>query len=290
MIDRYLLVLLGILAALGFVSPAVAQPAAGGSGSNLGAVGAESDGRTVGSYAGVARDGALAGEPDETPRTVAVPVCVVEPVPADFERERVLADHASVPMRARFFERVCGDVRELDWYIPGAVAPGVVPEVDALVEQVVSELTPDPPRLVTSPPSDTQALTGLPTYLAVDGAGFGVLTDEVTAGGVTVSVTLEPVRTRFTAGDGSPARECEGAGSVWSSGERPTESDCTHTYTVVPATGSGATYSLSAEVVYHGSYTVTGVLEGSFDLGEVTSPAGAVDLAVVDRRAVRVSD
>lgn len=192
-------------------------------------------------------------------------------------------------MRARFYNWVCGEVSQLRWYMPGASSPGAGdegPDIGALVEEAVSRLTPPAPRLITSPPASSGALTGLPTYLAVDDTGTATLTDAVSAGGVTVTVTLEPVGTTFDPGDGSPARDCDGHGTVWRTGDRPGPEDCTHTYTDLPAVGR--TYPLSATVRYTASYRVSGAIEGEFDLGEVTSPTASLELPIESRRAVRV--
>lgn len=250
---------------------------------------ASSDGRTATAGLQVVEENLSNSDAPTRSSASVPPECSAEAVRADFDRQSVLHDPATVPMRARFYDWVCGDVRELRWYLPGAAPPEIDEDgvdVDALVEEAVSRLTPPAPRLITSPPAASGALTGLPTYLAIDDGSSGTLTDAVSAGGVTVTVTLEPVGTSFDPGDGSGTRDCDGHGTVWRTGDRPGPDDCTHTYTDLPETGR--TYPLSATVRYAASYRVSGAIDGEFDLGDIASPTATIDLPIESRRAVRI--
>lgn len=226
------------------------------------------------------------------------PACVAEPLTSRFEDHGRFAYIQGQPDWV-FYWRVCDGEPTLDWYVPGDTPPEELTgeaAVAVLVDEAVARLQPPSPVLVTSPPSDTQALTGLPTYLAVDDSAYASLTSEVSAGGITVTATLTPIGTRFDPGDDTGTIDCDGPGAVWQRGDAaaPGPDDCTHTYTHTPAHLSGdadaATFELSAEVVYAAAYTVTGALTGgTFELGELTSPVGSLDLPVIERRAVRVA-
>jgi hypothetical protein len=148
---------------------------------------------------------------------------------------------------------------------------------------------PPVPQVVTSPPLGSEVVTGLPMYLAVDDGAFEVFTGEVSAGQFTVTAEVRPVASRFVPGDDSETLTCDGPGSVWTHGDRPGPEDCTHTFVDVPAVVHGGdSYRVTSQVVYEASYTVDGpILAGSYDLGEFDGPEAAVDVPVIERRAVR---
>jgi hypothetical protein len=218
--------------------------------------------------------------------------CRYEPVPGDFERERVLHTNDLVPTAAVFFYRVCGEVRELDWYLRSEVDPADTVDLGSLVAAAVGRVAPPEPRLVTSPPLGSEVLTGLPMYLAVDDQAFSEQSGSVSAGQFTVTAVVRPVETRFVPGDQHDAFSCEGAGSLWSHGDRPTDADCTHTYTHTPTHlgAGGERYELVAQVVYEASYTVEGpILGGTYELGRFDGPEHVVQVPVIERRAVRTA-
>jgi hypothetical protein len=218
--------------------------------------------------------------------------CSAERVPDDFERERVLSDNSLVPGPAQFYFWVCGETRQLRWYVPGESQPQDDQVLAALVTEAIERVSPPAPVVVTSPPAGSQVLTGMPMYLAVDEGAFSEQSGSVSAGQFTVTATVTPVETVFVPGDDGEARTCPGSGTVWSRGDRPDEAACTHTYTHTPAHlhGDGDRFTLRARVSYEASYTVEGpVLAGTYDLGSFEGPESVVEVPVVERRAVRTS-
>jgi hypothetical protein len=232
-----------------------------------------------------------ASQSSGTDRTAA-PRCTYSAVADDFERERVLADNLLVPQNAVFYLRDCGAGRVLDWYVPGVTDPAGEALLATAIDEAMDRVAPPVPELVTSPPLGARVLTGLPMYVAVDEAAFGVHTGSVSAGPFTVSAQVEPVRIRFEPGDTQEPVTCEGRGSVWSSGERPAREDCTHTFTRTPVDAGvpGEVFAASVTVEYLASYTVDGpVLAGTYELGPLEGPAAEVAIPVVERRAVRTT-
>lgn len=217
--------------------------------------------------------------------------CTFGPVPDTFDRERDPVVQEDIPRRAVWYVRNCDGRDEYRWYVPGS-SDSTDPVLQLLVERALDTIEPPAPQLVTSPPLGSEVLTGFPMYLSVDDAAFREHTGTVTAGAITVTATITPVTTWFSPGDQHEPLTCEGAGSRWAAGERPTAADCTHTFTHTPAHlhGSGETYPVTSRVTYEASYTVTGpVLAGTYDLGAVAGPESTVEVTVIERRAVRTT-
>jgi hypothetical protein len=194
-------------------------------------------------------------------------------------------------MGAVFYWLTCDGVESLRFWLPGSPAADD-PIFSVLIDEAFDRIEPPAPRLVTSPPLGSPVLTGLPMYLAVDDGAFSEQTGAVSAGQFTVTATVQPVSTWFSPGDQHESRTCEGAGTLWSDGDRPGESDCTHTFTHTPAHlhGDGDSYTVRARVTYQASYTVTGpILAGTYELGTFEGPETVVEVPVVERRAVRTT-
>lgn len=216
----------------------------------------------------------------------------MEPVGPGEERERLLAVGEIVPMNTVLYRWVCADRAWIRWYVPGDSDPADDTVLAAVVEEALERVAPPAPELVTSPPLGAPVLTGLPMYVAVDDAAFSVHTGSVSAGPFTVTARIEPASIRFTPGDQHDAVVCRGPGTRWSEGDRPSDEDCTHTFTTTPADlrGSDGPYVAAVQVTYQASYTVEGpVLAGSYDLGTFDGPVTPVDVPVVERRAVRTT-
>jgi hypothetical protein len=217
-------------------------------------------------------------------------VCSYRDVDPDFDRGRVVHTDSRIPMNAVFYWRECAQRAELLWYVPGD--PRSHDALDDLIQRVLDSLSPAAPELVTSPPVGSEVLTGLPMYLAVDDGAFSEQSGSVSAGQFTVTAVVRPVQTRFEPGDGGDPRSCDGAGSVWSWGDRPSESDCVHVFTHTPADvfGHGRTFEIAGQVEYEASYTVEGpVLAGTYELGMLEGPRTTLQVPVVERRAVRTT-
>ncbi|WP_157042113.1 hypothetical protein [Nitriliruptor alkaliphilus] len=150
--------------------------------------------------------------------------CTYRAVPPSFDPQVDVAITAGVPAGAVYFIRDCGDGEQWRWYVPGS--PFTNDEnVLGMIGEAFRRLEPPVPGLVTAPPLGSEVLTGFPMYLAVDEGAFEGLSGSVSAGQFTVTAWVVPVSSRFVPGDGSEPRVCEGRGSVWSAGLRPSAWD-----------------------------------------------------------------
>lgn len=221
--------------------------------------------------------------------------CVYEAVPGDFERERILANQSVIPMRAAFYYLSCPERRYLRWYLPGTgdpVADGVLTEI---VQQAFDTIVAPLPVLALSPPDDRAHLVGMPSWLAIDVAGFEAISGSVAAGEVGVTGWLVPVRVEWTMGDGESVT-CPGPGNRYDPAVafEAQAAECSYTYTHTPGHFFGdvaaVSYQIAARVMFDAGYEVTGpVLPGTYALGEVAGPWSSADLAVNEWRAVRTT-
>jgi hypothetical protein len=92
------------------------------------------------------------------------------------------------------------------------------------------------------------SLVALDTWFWVDGGAIEPVQAVASVPGVTVVATAEPGGVTFDFGDGT-SLECEDFGTPYAAGA---SSDCTHAFD-----GAG-TYSITATIVWRGSYTVNG--------------------------------
>lgn len=232
------------------------------------------------------------GAPEPRPVEYSVEACQYRAVPEAFDRSKILADDMDPPRRAVHYIRNCGGGDAYLFYVPGTTEPTDDAVVSGLVERARDSIRPPVPQVVTSPPLGSEVLTGMPMYLAVDDPAFREQTGSVSAGQFTVTATVRPVSSWFSPGDQHEPVVCDGPGSVWSHGERPSGEECTHTFTHTPAhlNGAGVAFTLTSRVIYEASYTVEGpILAGTYELGTFEGPETAVDIPVVERRAVRTS-
>lgn len=136
-------------------------------------------------------------------------------------------------------------------YICNGASMDVVPEgglvdprqvaVDALASVGITG-----PVVATSPASD-RLVVRVPTWLWVDGGWWQTYTATASAGRVTAAVTVRPVATDWSTGDGG-GTTCTGPGVAWSPGLPDSATDCSHTYLEPSAGEPGSTFSLTATV------------------------------------------
>jgi hypothetical protein len=154
----------------------------------------------------------------------------------------VYGDH-DIPQHSatgRWFTQVCDGTT---WaFVPegGLVDPRQVAE-DALASVGIAG-----PVLGTSPDAD-RLVVRVPSWLWVDSSWWQSYSATASAGRVTATVTVRPVATEWSTGDGD-ATTCSGPGVVWSPGMADSATDCSHTY-LQPSTGeTGSTFPLTATV------------------------------------------
>jgi hypothetical protein len=151
----------------------------------------------------------------------------------------------------RWFTQVCRD------NTTGAVTERVVPEegVDPVVlaQQALQSVAIPAPTIATSPPSDS-LVVHVPTWLWVEGSWWTPYSASATAGGVTATVTAQPVQTSWSMGDGATL-VCSGPGTPWTPGLDEGATNCSHTYTSASADRPGGAFQLEVTVELEVTWT-----------------------------------
>jgi hypothetical protein len=128
-------------------------------------------------------------------------------------------------------------------------------------------------------------VVNLPTYLYVNPGAYQATgtTATVPGGAVSATIVATPVKVVWTT-DGESVT-CPGQGvpynSAWGNSPAPAGSGaCTYTYSDTSADQPGGTYSLSATVWYHATWTSTGAGDAAGDLGVVPGPTVTEQITV----------
>lgn len=168
-------------------------------------------------------------------------------------------------------------------YAPGdPAAPG--PDLAALARQAYDQVPFIFPAPATSPAIDVDQITGLPTWLWIDPAGWQELTARAEIPGFWVEVTATPRRVVWDMGDGTVVA-CDGPGTAYdpvvaASAQR---TDCSHVYQHVSADRPGGRYAASATIEWTVRWRAsTGATGDLADASRTTT----FDLAVSERQAV----
>lgn len=200
---------------------------------------------------------------------------------------------ASVPFGARFYRVTCdgGTTWDYGWWVPSR-AQSINGAFGDVIQEAIDRLRPRRPQIMLSPPVHVRHVVGIPTWLAVDAAGWSRQSMNVTAGEVAVEVTVTPVAARWWIGDGGVVR-CWGPGSIFDSSVALTAQfpECHHTF-VVPSPGArenaGEGWPIRVEIEYSARAIIrTPVGTGATPLGEVLGPPATVMIAVDEVQAVR---
>jgi hypothetical protein len=152
-----------------------------------------------------------------------------------------------------------------------------------LIRQALAVIYPTPPAVGTSPTPALNSMVGIETWLWLEG-GASPATQTITDGPLSVTVRATPVGITWDPGDGG-AVECSDGGANIGIADTNT---CHHTYDQSSAGLGGDAYTVSANVEYEGSYTVTlfGVFAGgSPNIGGATR-VSSVALPVAEAQAI----
>ena len=126
---------------------------------------------------------------------------------------------------------------------------------DLLVQSAVGSL--EVPYLAPrTSPGGTPALpliTGLDTWLWVDGGSWAPVQATASISIASVTATATPTRLTFRPGDGTEPKTCNGPGRAWTEGQSPAGA-CTHRY---DQTSDGGTWPLQATVTWEVTWTCT---------------------------------
>lgn len=184
----------------------------------------------------------------------------------------------------RYLSVACSDgSRTLQWVADSAptvvaAAGAPLPQVSPaeLARQAVGRLPLPVPEAHHNPDSSAgrpQTIVGVPTWLWVSPASFRPMTQTVSAGGVSATVTATPVSTAWTTGSpDAPNVTCQGGGTPYAPSTASTgqDSDCTTTYrrssAAMPQTGPAPNdrfFTASVTTIWQVSWTGTGGLTGT---------------------------
>jgi hypothetical protein len=135
---------------------------------------------------------------------------------------------------------------QLVWVPGSAPVPPVV-----VARQAASQLALDSPRIATSPPTGTEQLVRLPTWLWIDPASWQAQHATASVPGVSVTANATPTTVTWTLGDGTTLT-CRGPGTAYSAGADPAAAspDCGHTYMRSSADQPGGAFAVTATVTW----------------------------------------
>jgi hypothetical protein len=140
----------------------------------------------------------------------------------------------------RWFTYICNGT-SMDFVPEGGLVDPRQVAADALASVGI-----DGPAVATSPAAD-RLVVRVPTWLWVDGSWWRTYTATASAGRVTATVTVRPVATDWSTGDGG-GTTCFGPGVAWSPGVADSATDCSYTYLDPSTEQPGSTFSLTATV------------------------------------------
>lgn len=108
---------------------------------------------------------------------------------------------------------------------------GVLPDPADLAAEAVKRLDLPLPAIRVNPAPPAAQLVFFPTWMWLDGSSWGTRSATASVPGLSVTATAEPIRLRFSTGDGASIR-CPGPGTAWTAGKEPEAAspDCGHTY------------------------------------------------------------
>lgn len=172
--------------------------------------------------------------------------------------------------------------------MPAGFPAAAAPLVDAprLAERAANQLDLPTPTLNTSPADPVKALVGLETWLWVPDGQWEALTASAEAGGAEVTVTAEPIQSRWDMGEDTTT--CAGPGREWRKGlGQDAKTPCGYTYSRTSVREPNKKYDVSASLRYRLSWTCEGdCSEDSGDLGTLDSPTSTSQLQVSERQSV----
>ena len=192
--------------------------------------------------------------------------------------------HATPGASPNYYQVSCSN----GYAFEAIVYPGVGGQVG---QEASSELNLPLPQISTSPAPPVPAVINLPIYLTVDAAAWPAtpISATATVGGVSATATATPSYVRWSISDGR-STSCNGPGvpynGSWGATPPPASTGaCTYTFAWPDQPG---TYSISATVYYHVTWTSTGVAGGG-DLGMVPGPTATIPVTVDQIRSIITS-
>lgn len=175
----------------------------------------------------------------------------------------------------------------LYFFVANGQAPSVVDPAD-LAAEALGQMKLAIPDLQMAPAPPQPTYVGMDTWLWTDAADFQTLTQTVTAGATSVTVTATPTRSIWDLTDGSTT--CRSAGRQWSPGMGDTQqTDCSYVFTHVSDSQPDDVFPVTATLTYQVGWSCGGAcLATQGSLGEVDGLAGTAEIRVTERQSVVV--
>lgn len=170
------------------------------------------------------------------------------------------------------------------WFVPGNAAPIVDPTVLAREALGRMPLATAEVHLAPTPPNKTYV--GLDTWLWVPEGQWNELTQTVSVGGTSVTVTAKPVRSEWDMSTGQI--NCYSPGREWVRGlGDEAQTNCSYAWQKVSSFEPDGTFKVSAAIVYEVSWNCSGLcLTNSGTLPDTAGPAGSSAIRVGERQTV----
>jgi hypothetical protein len=148
-----------------------------------------------------------------------------------------------------------------------------------LAEQALASFVFPRPHPQTAPPSES--FVNVPTWLWVSQSDWRPLSATASVGGVSATVTAEPVAMRWEMGNGDTVT-CSGPGLPYDESYEQAHSPgiCAYTYDW----RAGQSYVVSVRILYHAYWSSTTGQGGDF--GTIPGPATAMDMPIHELIAV----
>lgn len=175
-------------------------------------------------------------------------------------------------------------IPENSWFVPNGEDPLVDPAV--LAQEALGRMKLENANAQIAPGPGFHTYVHIDNWLWLPEAQWHALTETVTAGPTSVTVTAEPIRVDWDMG--TDVTSCYDAGRVWTKGMTDAaKTSCSFAYESIE-NPTGDQHSVSAQLVYGVTWDCDGAcLTPNGDLGEIDAPAGdATTIEVRQRQTV----
>ncbi|NYH54489.1 MULTISPECIES: hypothetical protein [Nocardiopsis] len=142
-----------------------------------------------------------------------------------------------------------------------------------LIQEAMAAFELPPPRIGTSPGSDSLVLVNTPVWLWVDSQDWDTAETSAEVQDWSLTVTADPTSTVWNLGDGTQVR-CEGPGTPFDPAVHDPASaspDCGHVYTLPSDSQEGGVYPVSVQVGWDVGWEFSDGEAGAFDPVTTTS-------------------
>lgn len=176
----------------------------------------------------------------------------------------------------------------MTWWAPPGAEVVPLPDPGELAQEALGRLPLAAASVQTAPLSPSPSYVGVENWLWVPQSQWERLSETVTAGSTSVTVTAEPDHVVWDVGPGS--KTCYDPGRVWSTGMTDDAvTSCGYTYAATSASEPGGAFAISATIRYQVDWVCSGACTSSSgSLGLVDAPAGTGSLRVLQRQTVVV--